>query len=236
MRHLISLVLGFAVGAVAALAFLYYNPFTSHAALSPLSVSSGQQFSLSYSAVADDAIIYTNDGESIIRPHPGKVLQLWEAPIRQTNAMVTILRDSRGAPIGIGTKFSSRSERTRILNGEMLVDSVWHVYLPGQGTLLIEQSENYWGFMRDIVVPAQWSSSDSWKGNWHGTMTAGPGALGTARVHGGSGEFQGLQSEAIETLSAKAYSSEDGPVAIDGRLLIEVSVDGDEMAADAAAE
>lgn len=236
MRHLIALILGLGVGAAFALAFLYFNPFTAPASLSPLSVSSGQQFSLAYSAVAEDAIIYTNDGESRVRPHPTKVLQLWEAPIRQTDAMVTLLRDGRGETVGFGVKFSSRSERTRVLNGEVLVDSVWHVYLPGQGTLLIEQSENYFGFLREIVVPAQWSSSDSWKGNWHGTITDGPGALGTARVHGGSGAFEDLQTEAIESLSAKAYSNESGPVAIDGTILIEVPVSDNEFAAEASAE
>jgi len=234
VKQLIGLILGLAAGAAAALAFLYYNPFTTPAALSPLSVSSGQQFSLNYSAVADDAIIYTNNGESRAKPHPSKVLQLWEAPIRQTDALVTLLRDGRGTPIGVGVKFSSRSERTRLLNGEALIDSVWHIYLPEQGSFMIEQSENYWGFLRDIVVPAHWSSGDSWKGNWHGTTTEGPGALGTARVHGGSGAFLGVESEAVESLSARAYSAQEGPVAIDGQILIEIAASSNEFAADAA--
>ena len=87
----------------------------------------------------------------------------------------------------------------------------------------MEQIENHWDFLRDIVVPAHWSSGDNWRGSWYGDITSGPGALGIAKVIGGSGEFGGLKGDAIESLSAKAYSTADGPIAMTGQLLIEIS-------------
>ena len=216
------------------LAALYYNPMHSRNTLSPLSVSDHEIMTFKYSAVAADAIVYTNDGESQISPNPPKVLQLWEPTVRSTSAMATVLRDSRNAPAAIAIKFSSDSEATRIMDGRAIVDSVWHVFLPGQGTLLIEQSENYWNYLRDVVLPAQWSAADSWRGNWHGTVTDGPGALGTAHVYGGSGVFAGRSFEAIESLSARAYSAVDGPRAIDGRILIEIPSERDDFSAEAA--
>jgi len=51
-------------------------------------------------------------------------------------------------------------------------------------------------------------------------MTQGPGALGTGRVSGGNGEFAGMASEAVESLRARAYSAEFGPVSMDGNLTI----------------
>jgi hypothetical protein len=233
MKYLIALVLGVVAGGAIALGFLYLNPFTAQAALSPLSVSSKAQLSLNYSVAAEDAILFTNDGESQVKPFPGKVLQLWEPAIRQTDARVTVLKDSRGESIGLGIKYSSRSENTRLLNGEALVDSVWHIYLPEKGTFLIGQTENYWGFLRQIVVPAYWSSGDNWKGRWLGTMTSGPGALGTAVVYGASGVFKTIQAEAVEMLSAKAYSTEVGPVAIDGQLIVELPDRSDALVTDA---
>lgn len=222
MKYLVALLLGLAVGVAAFVALLYFNPLTSHSRLSPLSVSEHEVITLNYSAVPSDALVYTNDGESLIAPHPAKVLQLWEPPIRRTDAMATLLRDSRNQLAGIGIKFSSDSENTRILNGEVLVDSVWHIYLPGQGSMFVEQQENYWSFLRDIVIPAYWSSGDNWRGTWNGSITSGPGALGTARVTGGSGVFDGLQSDAVESLMAEAYSVGRGPVAVDGVLAIEI--------------
>ena len=108
------------------------------------------------------------------------------------------------------------------MNGEAIVDSVWHIYLPGRGSLFVQQTENYWNYLRNVVIPAHWSSGDNWRGLWNGNVTAGPGALGTGRVVGGSGEFDGLVSDAVEALSAKAYSVDEGPVALDGSLTIEI--------------
>ena len=149
-------------------------------------------------------------------------MQLWEPPIRRTDALVIPLFDSRGQNVGLGIKFSSDSERSNILNGQAIVDSVWHIYLPGRGSLFVNQSENYWSYLRNVVVPAHWSTGDSWRGIWNGNMTAGPGALGTASVIGGSGEFADLESEGVESLAAQAYTVAEGPVALDGELVIEL--------------
>jgi hypothetical protein len=178
---------------------------------------------LNYSAVAADSLVYTNDGESQVDPWPPKVLQLWEAPIRKTVAMATVLNDSRGGPAGIGVKFSSASESTDILNGKATIDSVWHIYLPGRGSLFVQQTENHWDYLRDVVIPAHLSSGDNWRGIWNGNITSGPGALQTARVIGGSGAFAGMVSDAVESFSAQAYSVEHGPVALDAALAIEVA-------------
>ena len=225
MKYVISLLLGIATGVVIAAAIVYNNPLSTQASLSPLSVSEGNQIALNYSAVASDSIVFTNNGEAIVHPYPEKVLQLWEAPIRLTETRVAVLHNGRNEPIGIGIKFSSQSERTRLLQGEALIDSAWHIFLPGQGSMLIEQSENHWPFLREIVIPAHWGSSDNWRGNWHGTITDGPGVLGTGRVYGGHGRFEGLRSEAIERMTAKAYSAELGPVTLDGQLTIELAAD-----------
>lgn len=222
MKYLISLLLGLVVGAAIFAAGMIYNPFLLDRGLSPLSVTESEVISLNFSSVPSDAIVYTNDGDSRLKPFPEKVQQLWEPSIRLTSAMATVMRDARSQTAGIGIKFSSRSERTRLLRGEAIVDSVWYVYLPDHGSLFIEQFENYWTFLREVGIPAYRSSANNWKGTWIGDLTAGPGALGTAAVSGGAGSFQGLKMEGLESLTATAYSIDDGLVAAEGRLLIEM--------------
>lgn len=222
MKFLISLVLGMLVGAALFGLAVLYNPFIADRGISPLAVSSADIVALNFSAVPSEAIVFTNDGTSLQEPHPAKVQQLWEAPIRKTQAMATVMRDARSQTAGIGIKFSSHSERTRLLQGDALVDSVWYVYLPERGSLFIQQSENYWTFLRDVSWPAFRNGANNWKGNWIGDLTEGPGVLGTALVTGGSGLFQGLQMEGVESLSAEAYSADRGPIAADGRILIEL--------------
>lgn len=223
MKYAISYVLGMVLGAVLFLLALYHNPFAAASSLSPLNVSGQPLIDVSFSAVPAESIAYTNNGEARTGPHPRGIAELWEPAIRHTSILVAILADSRGAPAGIGVKFSSESEQTRLLTSEALVNSVWHVYLPGSGTLFIDQTENLWSYFRNIVLPARWNSADSWRGTWSGITTVGPGALGTARVTGGSGRFADLASEAIETWRAQAYSAAQGPVAMTGHLTIAAS-------------
>ena len=47
-------------------------------------------------------------------------------------------------------------------------------------------------------------------------------ALATARVAGASGQLAGVDTEAVEALAARAYSVDQGPVAMQGELSIEL--------------
>ncbi len=225
MKYILALILGLLVGGALFAVGATYNPFVGKQGLSPLAVSKSQVVVLSYSANASEGILFTNDGKSRVDPHPEKVLQLWEQSIRQTTAMATTLRDARNQVAGVGIKFASLSEKTRLISGEALVDSVWYVYLPGRGGVFIEQTENYWSYFRDVVVPAYRSSSDTWTGVWHGSMTSGPGALRTAKVSGAYGEFEGSEMLGVESLSIRAWRVDSGVVAAEGQLLIELQDD-----------
>ena len=220
MKYVVALISGLLVGAALFVVGLFLNPFIADRGVSPLSVTDAQVITLNYATVPAESIVYTNDGESLQPPYPEKVLQLWEAPIRMTSAMATVVRDARNQVAGIGVKFMSNSESTRLLRGEAIVDSVWYVYLPEHGSMFIEQTENYFPLIREVAFPAWRSSANSWRGQWSGNLTAGPGALGTAKVSGGSGKLEGLSMEGVESMTVKAFSAETGLVSADGRLII----------------
>lgn len=222
MKYVVSLLLGLVIGAALFVAGLLFNPFIANRGLSPLSVTDAEVITLNFANVPAESIAYTNDGESLHDPYPEKVLQLWEAPIRSTSAMATVMRDARNQVAGIGVKFSSDSESTRLLKGQAIVDSVWYVYLPEHGSLFIQQTENYFPFVREVAFPAWRSSANSWRGSWLGDLTAGPGALGTAAVTGGSGRVKGLRMEGVESMSVSAFSADIGLVSSGGRLMIEM--------------
>ncbi|MCO4809960.1 MAG: hypothetical protein KC572_00045 [Gammaproteobacteria bacterium] len=222
MKYAVSFLLGLTVGGILFVAGLLYNPFIADRGLSPLSVSNAEVITLRFANVPAESIAYTNDGESLHDPYPEKILQLWEPPIRSTTAMATVMRDARNRVAGIGVKFASDSESTRLLTGRAIVDSVWYIYLPKHGSLFIEQTENYFPFVREVAFPAWRSSANSWRGSWLGDLTAGPGALGTAAVTGGSGRVKGLRMEGIESISVRAFSADTGLVSSEGRILVEL--------------
>ena len=220
MKYLIALIVGLIAGVALLLAGLYFNPFATRQSLSPLAVANERMVVLKYTLAPSELLLFTNDGESVRKPHPQKVQQLWEPAVRKSWVSVAEMSNARGEVVGIGIKFSSDSEKTRPLRAQALVDSIWHIYLPASGTVLVQQVENYWPLLHDIVIPARWSSSDSWRGTWHGNITAGQGALGTARVTGQTGTFAGVEAEAVETLNVTVYSAVDGPAAMTGTLMI----------------
>lgn len=222
MKYFLALLVGMILGAALFGAGLYYNPFTSQTSVSPLAVTTERVIDLSYSAVPNEGILYTDNGDSLTDPFPGRVAKLLERAVSDTSVHVTELRDGRGELAGIGIKFASESEDTKLLNAEALVNSVWHIYLPGQGTFMVDQTENYWSYLREIVVPARLSSGKNWRGAYHGIMTNGPGHLGTARVTGGSGRFANLEGESVESVTARGYSANTGPVSMTGTLSIVV--------------
>lgn len=220
MKYVVSLIIGFLIGAALFGLGLYYNPFTSQTSVSPLAVTSERVIDLLYSAVPQESILYTDAGDSNNELHPSRVAKLLEPAVSDTRIQVVDLQNGGGDLVGIGIKFSSESEQTRLIDAEALANSVWHVYLPGQGTFMIDQAENYWSYIREVALPARFNPGKNWVGTYHGVMTSGPSALGTARVTGGSGAFRGLQSEAVESLSARGYSAVTGPVSMTGNLTI----------------
>ncbi len=226
MKYLVALLFGVITGACLFALGLIYNPFSGDRGLSPLSVTDARTMALNYSSVPADSIVFTNDGESVHAPYPEKVLQLWEAPIRLTSAMTTVLHDARDQVAGIGVKFASQSESTSLLKGEAIADSVWYIYLPEHGSLFVQQTENHWSFLREVGFSAWRSTGSNWRGTWLGDLTSGPGALGTAAVFGGAGELAQLETEAVESLSVHAFSSDTGFVSAQGRLLIEMPQPG----------
>jgi hypothetical protein len=222
MKYLISLIAGVSVGAILFAAGFYYNPFMGQSSVSPLAVTEDRVMDFTFSAVPANAILYTDHGETAVRPTPDRVAELWEPAVYDTTVFVTALGDSRDANAGVGIKFASKANETALIRGDALVNSDWHIYLPGQGTMLIDQTENYFSYLRQIVLPARLSSGDQWRGSYFSVMTSGPGSLGTARVSGGSGLFSGITSESVESLTAEAYSAKSGPVSMQRSISIAI--------------
>ena len=75
MKYVVVLIAGILIGAALFAVGLAYNPFIGTAALSPLAVTDSQTVTLGYSAVASESVMFTNDGESRINPHPEKILR-----------------------------------------------------------------------------------------------------------------------------------------------------------------
>lgn len=220
MRILRALILGFLTGVLLFLAGFYFNPFSIESQLSPLSVSKSRLADYSYSRNPKESLALTNNGNNRTPTHPERVQELWEPAVEDTEAFVAILHDTAGKPAGIGIKLSSWSADSDLLGARLLKNSDWHLYVPQHGTAFVEQTENLWPYLRNVVIPGL--ATGEWNGSWYGGVTIGPNALRTARVRGGSGHMQDLESEAVEFFQVESYSADAGPVRSVGRLTLEL--------------
>jgi len=220
VRILRALILGFLTGVLLFLAGFYFNPFSSESQLSPLAVSQSRLVEYSYSRNPRETLALTNNGHGHTATNPARVQELWEPAVEDTEAFVTILRDIAGKPAGIGIKISSWSAESELLSARLLKNSDWHLFVPDHGTAFVEQTENQWPYLRNVVIPGL--VKREWQGTWYGSVTSGPNALRTAKVRGGSGHMQDLRSEAVEFFQVESYSAETGPTRSVGRLTLEL--------------
>lgn len=220
MKYMLALLGGILAGVVLFGLLLYVNPFAKAPGVSPLAVSQSSMLELTFSAVPDDTVATIYSSKARPDSHPVRVEDLWDPALANTKVTVTALRSSRGQPRAIGVKFSSLAKEAGLLQAKVPVNSNWHMWMLNDGGLFIDQTENLWFLLRDVIVPAYLGSEGAWRGTWYGIETIGPGALGTGRVTGGSGKLNGVQGEAVESAIVRAYQADRGPVAMDVNLTL----------------
>lgn len=225
MKYLLVLLAGLASGVLLFALLLYANPLVESRATPPITVTGKGEFALGYTATPMGSIAWVDNGESSVRPRPPLIKELEEPAIEDTLLIVTLLQNSRGMPAGFGVKFLSPAEETGLLRGVYPMQSAWHIWLLDRGGLMIDQTENHYFYLRDVVLQAHLDSGDNWRGSWFGVLTDGPNQFGTARVSGGSGSLSGVEGKAAETVTAKAYSAASGPASIDGRITISLATE-----------
>lgn len=220
MKYVGAFIAGLIAGAILFVLLVYFNPLIRVKTVSPITATDSSRFELVYSATPTESILWTESGSSNVEARPPMVKNLSEPAIQDTKLFVSLLQNSRGKVIGVGVKYETVAEETGFLNGIYPVNSTWHIWLLQRGGLMIDQKENHWLLYRDVVLPARMASSDSWRGTWQGIITIGPKITGVARIVGGSGNLAGLGGDAVESIGARAYSAETGPIAMVGRLSI----------------
>ena len=183
-----------------------FNPLTSSNDRVPISANSSQALDLRFGSHVSDALAYTNGGFDELPVRPAGIGELWHPTLNGAHAAVHALENSHGAVVGVGVKFLAPSERSRLLTGDILVDSSWNVLLPGTGSFFVDQTENYWPFLRSVALPAMRAEDKRWQGDFETDLTVGPAPTLEGRMIGASGVLRGHRGEAREALAASGYS------------------------------
>ena len=211
---------GIFVGIFLFLQAIYLNPLTDRDSVSPLALSSHQMLELHFSTALDGKQLVPTQEKNRNVLSTYATAKFSEPTLRDTTVFLTILKNTTDHVAGLGIKMLSKSDTTSLIKGAAIANSVWHIYLPASGTIMIGQTENYWAYIRDIVIPAHLASDKSWQGTFHRITTTGPEPQGTANVSGGNGLFKNLTTSASESLTVAHYLAGTGPVTMEGNLKI----------------
>ena len=191
MKYLLVAALGLLIGAAAAGAAIYYNPFTMTKS--------------AHLDVADRALHYSLPsevlgfalGDAVMPPGtPKRDGSLWEETIDRTAMLSLVLDDAHDNPTAIASRLLAVSPRTDFVLSGVRVNDYWLLTIPGEGTLFLRAETNVWPFLKE-TLPV-WYLGRPWKGPSEYSPTAGPGELGAAVVLGATGRFVGLEGSAIE--------------------------------------
>lgn len=206
MKYLLTALLGFLLGAAAAVAALYYDPFTQGGGPVP---ADGDTL-LTYASPVSSALAFTHGRLSRLPANPPGVADLWEATINKSALAIVVLRGDDGTSAAIGSRLSYPSEDTDFLLNGVLLNDDWLVSVPGRGSLFITAQSNWWPLLKDAVIPV-WYLGRPWRGPAVYEPTVGPGVGNQAIVRGASGEFAGRQGSAAERYQMEDFDARVGP-------------------------
>jgi len=191
MKYLLVAVLGLLMGAAAAGAAIYYNPFTMTKSAQLDAADRALHYSLP-SEVLGFAL-----GEAVVPPGtPKRDGSLWEETINRTAMLSLVLDDVHDNPAAVASRLLAVSPRTDFVLSGVRVNDYWLLTIPGEGTLFLRADTNVWPFLKE-TLPV-WYLGRPWKGPSEYSPTAGPGELGAAVVVGATGRFAGFEGSAIE--------------------------------------
>lgn len=215
MKYVITLFLGFVVGAAMAAGLLYINPLTVGAGSSL--PDTDEVFA--YASPITSELAFASDGLSRLSSHPRDVTDLWEKAIVKSALSLVVLRDRDGAPLGLASRVSYPAERTELLTTGVLLNDDWVVSLPGSGSFFVSSQANWWPFLKDTVIPV-WYFGQPWSGSQAIDPTVGPDASGHGVVTGATGRFVGRLGRAIEHYDVLEFDDRVGPGAMSAELRI----------------
>ncbi|MEO1036755.1 MAG: hypothetical protein AAFX44_14455 [Pseudomonadota bacterium] len=204
MKNLLVFLLGVVIGLAIVWAVIWYNPLDRGAIDVPIDVDE-RTLVLEYDSPISGSIYYVNSGLEKLPRNPASQDALFFPSQRGAHVSVHALKNRRGEPVALGIKHFALAEDTALLPARAHVNGAWQILIPGAGGFFIESQENYWPFLRAVLLPAAFGNGN-WQGRYESDSTIGPTGTFEAVMVGASGLFADRTGLAKETLAVTEFS------------------------------
>ena len=208
------------MGALILILGLYFNPLDNQNNMPSLKIFSGNITHLKYSFNPKDILFFADKEKYINKLDPNILNKLNEPALKNTRIIFLPLYDNNNNLEGFGIKISSDSKKTNLLSSQTLANSLWHIYLPKKGSFIFHETENFWPYIKNIIIPAHLDKNNNWHGIYRFITTEGPNLDGSGNTIGGHGIFKSKRGFSQESAEITAYSIENGPTIKIGNLRI----------------
>jgi hypothetical protein len=194
MRWLIGL-LGLALGMLAGMAMVLFNPLTTR----------GQLGSVSGNLVPDKA--YRMDDYRGMSPDLGSLFRgadrsgeraLSAPALAKLRIGIIVLPAGDGRPAALAVKVSTLSEQNSLWRAQLGTLDYWNIFWPGEGSVFASGYSNYWPLVQDRFL-AMFSGGDANAAASH-ALSALPPAGHLTGVNGAAGRYAGFIGEIREGL------------------------------------
>jgi len=198
--------IGLAAGAAVALGAAAYLPADPPAVNATFpDPAGGGQFSLVIN-LPGDVLALTHGGGPLIGRFPEAIHPFADASIRHGLALLAVVRDEAGTPVGIASELEFFPEGQHVA-ADFQWETWWTVFVPGRGTIFLHQMERLGGLLDEVVSKVDETGRD-WTGRFSHTTTAGPLPTGHGVIVGGSGLFEGISGYFYEHAELTGYTTD----------------------------
>lgn len=162
-----------------------------------------------FAEVPQDGVFETHRGDLPLALFPQGIAKFTEPRLHNAFALGGKLRDKNGEVVGFSTEIEEVLPETDFESGTLLTHTVWTLFFPGRGTLVLDQIEDSSEVATKVFEPA-FDSGRPWAGTLRAVTTAGPRKDGRGVILGGTGEFEGARGTGIEIAELRRFDPATG--------------------------
>jgi len=117
---------------------------------------------------------------------------------RYARVSTVVLESDDGEPVALAVKLSALGKQNNLLNGRLDMNTNWNLFWPGQGSIFLAGTDNYWALVSDGTVSGLKGEGFQLKPETYGLSVRHQSGT-VPRVIGASGQYKDTEGRFRES-------------------------------------